>query len=67
MDRNKTVEHLGDQLESLQNQTIELRDLFAIAALVGEFASHRGTTVEQAVSFSYTVADQMLKARGVGK
>ena len=67
MDKNKNVQRHDDPLKSWQNQTIELRDLFAIAALVGEFASHRGATVEQAVSFSYAVADQMLKARGAGK
>ncbi|WP_257285152.1 hypothetical protein [Endozoicomonas sp. SESOKO1] len=63
---SETIDQLESQLENLQNQTIQLRDLFAIAALVGEFAANRGTTIEQAVNFSYTIADWMLKARRAG-
>lgn len=63
---SETIDHLESQLEHFQNQTIQLRDLFAIAALVGEFAANRGTTIEQAVNFSYTIADRMLKAREAG-
>ena len=63
---SETIDFLEGQLESIQNQTIQLRDLFAIAALVGEFAANRGTTIEQAVNFSYTIADRMLKAREAG-
>ena len=60
---NETINELENQLEQFQSQTIQLRDLFAIAALVGEFAANRGTTIEQAVTFSYAVADKMIKAR----
>ncbi len=63
---SETIDFLEGQLESIQTQTIQLRDLFAIAALVGEFAANRGTTIEQAVNFSYTIADRMLKAREAG-
>ena len=60
---DETINDLENQLEQFQSQTIQLRDLFAIAALVGEFAANRGTTIEQAVTFSYAVADKMIKAR----
>ena len=60
---DETINELESQLEQFQSQTIQLRDLFAIAALVGEFAANRGTTIEQAVTFSYAVADKMIKAR----
>ena len=39
-----------------ENQTVDLPDLFAIAALLGKFASHYDNTVEQAVRFSRAVA-----------
>ena len=63
---SETIDFLEGQLESIQTQTIQLRDLLAIAALVGKFAANRGTTIEQAVNFSYTIADKMLKAREAG-
>lgn len=63
---NETIESLESQLGQIQNQTLQLRDLFAVAALVGEFVSDRGISVEQAVKFSYSVADKMLVARESG-
>lgn len=60
---DETINHLEQQLEQLQNQTIQLRDLFATAALIGEFSANRGTTIEQAVNFAYAVADKMIKTR----
>ncbi len=60
---NETINELEQQLENLQNQSIQLRDLFAIAALVAEFSCNRGTSIEQAATFAYTIADKMLLAR----
>ncbi len=60
---DEVISDLEKQVEQFQKQTIQLRDLFAIASLVGEFAANRGTTIEQAVTFSYAIADRMLKAR----
>ena len=60
---DETINDLEKQLENFQNQSIQLRDLFAIAALVGEFVSDRGISIGQAVNFSYSVADKMLQAR----
>ncbi len=60
---NETINDLEKQLEQFQSQTIQLRDLFAIAALVGEFTCNRGTAIEPAVNFAYTIADKMLRAR----
>ena len=60
---DETINNLEQQLEQLQKQAIQLRDLFAIAALIGEFSANRGTTIEQAVNLSYAVADKMIRAR----
>ena len=60
---DETINDLENQLEQFQSQTIQLRDLFAIAALMGEFVCKRGTAIEPAVNFAYTMADKMLKAR----
>lgn len=60
---DETINDLEKQLEHFQSQSIQLRDLFAIAALMGEFACNRGTAIEPAVNFAYTIADKMLMAR----
>lgn len=59
---DETIRDLEKQVEQLQRQTIQLRDLFAVAAL---FAGNRGTASEPAVTVAYTIADQMLKAREI--
>ena len=64
---NETINNLERKLEKLQNQEIQLRDLFAIAALIAEFSSNRGVGIDQAVNFAYTIADRMLQAREVQK
>ncbi|WP_163369591.1 hypothetical protein [Endozoicomonas acroporae] len=60
---DETINDLEKQLEQFQNQTIQLRDLFAIAALMAEFTCNRGSAIEPAVNFAYTIADKMLMAR----
>ena len=60
---DETINDLEIQLEKLQNQTIQLRDLFAIATLMAEFSCNRGTAIEAAVNFAYTIADKMLQVR----
>ena len=60
---NETINDLEKQLERHQNQTIQLRDLFAATALMAEFLCNRGTAIEPAVKFAYTIADKMLQAR----
>lgn len=60
---DEIINKLERELAQLQSQTIGLRDLFAIAALSGELSANRGTTIEQAVNFSYAVADKMIRAR----
>ena len=60
---DETINDLENQLEQFQSQTIQLRDLFAIAALMGEFVCKRGAAIEPAVNFAYTIADKMIKAR----
>ena len=60
---DETINDLEKQLEYFQSQSIQLRDLFAIAALMGEFTCNRGTAIEAAVNFAYTIADKMLIAR----
>ncbi|WP_067582399.1 hypothetical protein [Endozoicomonas ascidiicola] len=62
---NETINDLEKQLETFQNQSIQLRDLFAITALIAEFNSNRGVTIEHAVAFSYQIADKMLLVREV--
>ena len=52
---DETINDLEKQVEQSQWQTIQLRDLFAIATLIGEFAGNRGTA--SAVTFAYTIAD----------
>ena len=63
---NETINDLEKQLEKYQNQSIQLRDLFAIAALMAEFSCNRGTAIEPAVDFAYTIADKMLQVRKPG-
>lgn len=60
---NETINDLENQLAQFQNQSIQLRDLFAIAALMAEFSCNRGSAIEPAVNFAYTIADKMLQAR----
>ncbi|WP_419833094.1 hypothetical protein [Endozoicomonas atrinae] len=60
---HETINDLENQLAQFQNQSIQLRDLFAIAALMAEFACNRGTGIEPAVNFAYTIADKMLQVR----
>ena len=60
---DETINDLEKRVEQSQWQTIQLRDLFAAATLIGEFAGNRGTA--SAVTFAYTIADQMLKVREI--
>ncbi|WP_419533739.1 hypothetical protein [Endozoicomonas sp.] len=63
---HETINDLENQLAQFQSQSIQLRDLFAIAALMAEFACNRGTGIEPAVNFAYTIADKMLQVRKSG-
>lgn len=60
---DETINDLENQLEQFKSQSIQLRDLFAIAALMGEFTCNRGTAIEPAVNFAYSIADKMLQVR----
>ena len=60
---NETINNLEMQLEKASEGFITPRDLFAAAALFGEFMSDRGSSAEQAAKLAYKVADEMLKVR----
>lgn len=57
---DESINELAKQLEQLQRQIIQLRDLLAVAEL---FAGKRDTA--PAATVACTIADQMLKAREI--
>ena len=62
----EVIEGLNKKIETLSGQQFELRDMFACAALIGEFIACRGLPLQKAAALSFEVADEMMKLRGKG-
>ena len=63
---NETVNNLEDQLEKGERGQLNPRDIFAAAALIGEFMSNRGSSTGKAAILAFHIADEMMKVREGG-
>ena len=61
---NESINYLEAELGQVSKQG-NPRDLFAAAALVGEFISGRGLSPDVAAQLAFRAADEMLKVREV--